>query len=112
MEGQSELRKFHSFTDPYMKAQIYFEKHQLLSVFQDLCAMVLYKKPLDPKEFMVGLLEDLLVEKGLEYNSVTESITTSEGTSVSQSTSASSLDEDFVVTSRITVESSPPDHPS
>eukprot|EP00455_Lapot_gusevi_P040471 TRINITY_DN457_c0_g1_i2.p1 TRINITY_DN457_c0_g1~~TRINITY_DN457_c0_g1_i2.p1 ORF type:complete len:130 (+),score=28.19 TRINITY_DN457_c0_g1_i2:63-452(+) len=44
---------------PQEKARKYLEKHKILQLFERLCVELVYEKPQNPREFLIGRLEEL-----------------------------------------------------
>lgn len=45
-----------TFKDPEKRARLYFEKHQLTGVFQDIAEKIARERPEDPRSFMLDLI--------------------------------------------------------
>ena len=61
--------KFKSIIDPEKRARLYFEKHQLLHVFQELVARVAAEKPNDPRQCMVSMVNQEILQRKESKNS-------------------------------------------
>ena len=64
--SQTNLIQFENVEDPEERGQLYFEKHQLLHVFQELAAAIATEKPNDPREFMVNKINRLIYQRESE----------------------------------------------
>ncbi|KAL4223207.1 hypothetical protein ACF0H5_016679 [Mactra antiquata] len=55
--------------DPYNKAITYLENHNILQLFQQLTASIVYTKPEQPLDFMMQEVEKMKKEKAQEQKS-------------------------------------------
>ncbi|KAK3593421.1 hypothetical protein CHS0354_020179 [Potamilus streckersoni] len=57
--GEDDVFYVEPIQDPYQKAISYLEKHNILQLFQNLTASIVYTKPDKPLEFMMHEVEKI-----------------------------------------------------
>ena len=64
--ANSSAPKFELMDDPEYRAHVYFAKHQLTSLFQEITAKIAAEKPKNPRSYMIKMVEDVMEKRSGE----------------------------------------------